>query len=363
MELTKASNQWASRPADERFASIEALHGHCAAAKAVGRAAKVTTRALRAIPEGNAIRLGNTTKPDATPAALTHWSFDQLSKVAGAPAGYLRSLPAPLAAECINTGIQQRGELGHESSLLVRNPIVDGNPYTVDAVLSTSYTRIWNADVTSRLVRLADQGPWQAAPAAFDGSRGLYAGDRDMFAFLVDNERRIFERDPGGGLARGFFVWNSEVGAASFGMLTFLYEYVCGNHIVWGATGVKELRLRHVGNVDERAWGALAGELRRYAESSASEDEAKITSARRFTLGGTKDEVLDMVFKLRVPELTKAITVKAFDRAEERADRYGDPKSAWGFANGLTEISQECANAGDRVGLDRAAGKVLELAF
>ncbi len=363
MELTKASQQWATRPADERFSTLEALHGHTSAMKAVGRDSKVTTRMLQAIPDGSAIRLGNSTKPNAKPATLTNWSFDQLSKVAGAPAGYLRSLPAPLAAECINTGIMRHGEVGHESSLLVRHPLTEDAPYSVDAVLSTSYTRIWNADVTSRLVRLSEQGPWQPAPAAFDGSRGLYAGDRDMFAFLVDNERRIFEKDPGGGLARGFFVWNSEVGAASFGMLTFLYEYVCGNHIVWGAKGVKELRLRHVGDVDHRAWGALAGELRRYADSSATEDEAKITSARTFQLGGTKDEVLDMIFKLRVPELTKAITVKAFDRAEERVDRYGSPRSAWGFANGLTELSQELPNAGDRVALDRAAGKVLELAF
>lgn len=362
MYLTKASEQWMTRPADERFSSLEALHGACSADKAVSREAKVITRALRAVADGSEIKIGNTNKSSATPMNLTHWSFDQLSKVAGAPAGYLRGLPTQLAAECINVGISQ-SELAHESAVLVRAPLSENENHEVGAILSTSYTRIWNADVIQRLVRLSEQGTWQPAPAAFDGSRGLYAGDRDMFAFLVDSERRIFEKDPNGGLSRGFFVWNSQVGAASFGMLTFLYEYVCGNHIVWGAKGVKELRLRHVGNVDHRAWGALAGELRRYAESSASDDEARIERTRSFQLGGTKDEVLDMVFKLRIPELTKAITVKAYDKAEERVDRYGSPRTAWGFANGLTELSQECKNAGDRVSMDRAAGKVLELAF
>jgi len=87
--------------------------------------------------------------------------------------------------------------------------------------------RIWNSEITSRLCDLEARGPWQPAPAAFDGSRGLYMGDRDLFAFMVDSGRRIFEKLPGGGLSRGFFVWNSEVGAASFGIQTFFYEYVC----------------------------------------------------------------------------------------------------------------------------------------
>jgi excisionase family DNA binding protein len=43
---------------------------------------------------------------------------------------------------------------------------------------------------------------------------------------IADSNRRIFETLPGGGLSRGFFVWNSEVGAASFGIQTFFYEYV-----------------------------------------------------------------------------------------------------------------------------------------
>ena len=44
----------------------------------------------------------------------------------------------------------------------------------------------------------------------------LYASDRDMFVFLADEENRI--EIPGrragrsGSFARGFFVWNSEVG-------------------------------------------------------------------------------------------------------------------------------------------------------
>ncbi len=36
----------------------------------------------------------------------TNWSFGQLSQLSGAPAGYLKDLPAPLAADCIQWGLR-----------------------------------------------------------------------------------------------------------------------------------------------------------------------------------------------------------------------------------------------------------------
>ena len=40
-----------------------------------------------------------------------------------------------------------------------------------------------------------------------------------------------------------------------------------------------------------------------------------------------------------------------------------DPRTAWGMAQGATRLSQQEINADHRVALDRAAGKVLEVAF
>jgi hypothetical protein len=184
-----------------------------------------------------------------------------------------------------------------------------------------------------------------------------------MFAFLVDNDRRIFETLPGGGLSRGFFVWNSEVGAAAFGICTFLYEYVCGNHRVWGARDVSEVRIRHTGDADDRAFAGLTAELRKYADASASQDEARITAARSFKLGTDKNAVLDAVFALKIAGLGRKVAESAYTLAEARTDWYGDPRTAWGFTGGLTELSRDLPNADARVALDRAAGKVLVEAF
>lgn len=360
--LMQASNEWSKRPADERFASLEALHAATTHHKEVSAQARnIKLASLRVEVDGWA------NDPNAKPqligesgkrADFTHYSFGQLCRTVGAPAAYLRELPAQLAADNLNVGIQ-RAEETPRNLLFAQNGAL-----RLRAMTSDSYTRIWNADVTARLLRLTEQQPeWQPAPAAFDGSRGLYASDADMFAFLVDNERRIFESLPGGGLGRGFFVSNSEVGAASFAVTTFFYEYICGNHRVWGAKGVSELRIRHVGNADARAFGSLAVELRKYADASASADEAKISAARTHVLGASKDDVLDAVFGLRIPNITRGVIAASYDKAVEREDWYGAPNTVWGLTGGMTEIARDLPVAADRVELDRAAGRLMEVAF
>lgn len=357
--MSKASTQWATRPKDERFTSLEDLNKAAEGFAVRARKAVVPTKDLHPVVVDNqSIALNGRS---GVVAPLTHWAFGQLSRIADAPADYLRSLPAPLAVKCLEEGIATP-KTDHDENTLV---LIDQNGSTViRALTSTGYERVMNVDITSRLVRLQQENPvWSPAPAAYDGARGLYLGDRDMFAFLVDNERRIFEANQDGGLSRGFFVWNSEVGAGSFGICTFLYSYVCGNHIVWGATGVKELRLRHVGRIDEKMGPAFVATLREYAETSAALEESMIRRAMEYKIGENKDEVLDKVFGLRVPTLTKKALAASYAIAEQFSERYGDPRTAWAVANGITQYSQSKDNANSRVDLDRAAGKVLDMAF
>lgn len=356
--LTRASNQWATRPKDERFASLEDLHASAVASRERARKASIATQDLHASVIDQSVVLNG--KSGLT-APLTHWAFGQLARIANAPADYLRKLTPALAASCVNEGIAKPGDQNHDPNTLV---LFDQNGSTqVRALTSTSYARIFDVDITSRLMRLAEQKPeWQPAPAAFDGSRGLYRGDRDMFAFLVDNDRRIFEKK-NGGLSRGFFVWNSEVGAEAFGIMTFLYEYVCGNHMIWGAQAVKELRLRHVGNVGEKADAAFDATIIQYAESSFQREEELITRAQSYKIADTKDDLLDKVFGLRIPVLSRKVIESAYALADQFSEWYGDPRTAWGMANGITQFSQSKSYANQRVDLDRAAGKVLDLAF
>ena len=52
--------------------------------------------------------------PSGRPAALTHWSFEQLATIAGAPPKYLRTLPASIASAAINHGLRRQRREQHQ---------------------------------------------------------------------------------------------------------------------------------------------------------------------------------------------------------------------------------------------------------
>ena len=363
--LMQASRQWSSRPADQRFTSLTDLHAAVVHHREVAAEQKgVALRNLRVTTEqdGSGIVhpvLGTNTT-DKT-AKFTHFSFGQLARRVGAPASYLRNLSAGLASANLNEGIRKgvADDASDNTMLFAQN-----GELVLRAITSDKYTRIWNSDVTSRLIKLTEDAPeWQPAPAAFDGSRGLYASEKDIFAFMVDDDRRIFETLPGGGLSRGFFISNSEVGDASFSLTTFLYQYVCGNHMVWGAQGVKNIRIPHIGDADTRAFRNITVELRKYANESAAADEAKIEKMTRYAFKGTKDEVLDTIFKQIGQAIPKGTIGDAIAIGDKSEDRYGTPRTVFSIVSGLTEIARDKVNADERVKLEKAAGKVAQIAF
>lgn len=361
--LMRANWEWSSRAADERFSSIEDMHKKALQMRHQARTADAQVRDLRVVAEDDDLRLVGET---GTRADLTHWSLGQLAGIARAPASYIRTLPPQVAADCLNHGLRLAAEAedgeSDEDARRVRLLLDKNGHLRLRAINSEQYARIWNVDVLARIIELKTLGPWQEAPAAFDESRGQYMSDRDMFSFFVDSDRRIFET-ANGGLSRGFFVWNSEVGAASFGVMTFLYEFVCGNHRVWGASNVQELRLRHVGEAGSQWIGEMQARLTEYADASAEEDETKIKAAREFSLGLDRDEVVDAVFKVLAGKVSRRTIIKAHDLAEEHSEWYGDPRSAWGMSGGLTEIARDLPNADERVALDRASTRVTKMAF
>ena len=119
-----------------------------------------------------------------------------------------------------------------------------------------------------------------------------------MFYFGVAPDRIISDGN-GGSLMRGIFVRNSEVGDAALSVTFFLMQAVCGNHIVWNATGVHEIRVRHIGEgTMARAFRGFEAELRRYHDA-APEEESRIVAARNLVLGNSKDEVLDAISEIR----------------------------------------------------------------
>lgn len=118
----------------------------------------------------------------------------------------------------------------------------------VRSLHGAAYTRLWNADVLDAVREAAPE--FVRPQTASGGGTGLYAGEPDMFAFLIDPGCWV-EISSGEAFAPGFFVWNSEVGKRSIGVQTFWCQSICANHIVWGATEVEEFTRKHTANVKD----------------------------------------------------------------------------------------------------------------
>ncbi len=368
--LMKASNQWATRPADERFDSLESLRDFTHAVRGRSATAKVDTAKLRVEADGSEIVVVG---PSGKAATCTHSGFQGLATRAHAPAKYLRTLKPETAAQCLREGLEAHDD-GSESQLLLTKPN-GGDRFALRGVAGRAYKRIWNAEVADWALDLKDRQPTWQFPEPFrtaSGETGIaswgqadgqqvptaYASDVDVFLFLCDYERSIDLGDKGQ-LARGFFIENPEIPGKTFKGTFFLFDSVCCNLIVWGVEELQEVSVKHVGQARRKAFEELAAQVRRYADESTEQQEQTIRQAMELQLGKDEDAVVKRLNS--IDGLTRPTLREAFAIADGTA-RYGDPTTVWGMVNGLTEVSQRTVYADQRATIDRAAGKVLQLA-
>ena len=100
-------------------------------------------------------------------ATLTHWSFGQLATIAAAPPQYLRSLPAAIASDAINYGLQRVSRDEHQ--LFAE----DTAPWTVHAITSPRYARVHHDELASRVLDLMAAHPAWHLPLGYkDGDYG-----------------------------------------------------------------------------------------------------------------------------------------------------------------------------------------------
>ena len=169
--IGRVSSEWFSRPADERYLSLDEL-----ARSVRERAGRSRTRvvesalihveASRTDPERLSLILPGS---DAS-VAPTHWSFGQLASQVGAPAAYLRQLPAALAG--INL---QYGLTSHRAEQIKTLETDDGR-IELRAVTGPDYGRIYDYELVEAVQRIAGNGTgdtrWKV-PGVLDWSAGM----------------------------------------------------------------------------------------------------------------------------------------------------------------------------------------------
>jgi hypothetical protein len=320
--LKRASDQLFERSPDERFGNLAELREHCSREKRFSTDHWQPPQTLRPQASGGEMTVsleGNDVH------RLSDWSFSQLCRLAGVSKETINRLTPETASRALRETLP--------SSDKPLQLLATGK--SIRSLHGVSYTRLWNDD-------------------GMNGTTGLYCGEQDLFAFLIDPTGWI--EIEGEAFAPGFFVWNSEVGRRSLGIQTFWFQAVCQNHIVWDAVEVVEFTRKHTAKV-----GDGLSEIRRLIERLvAKRDERRdgfvkvVSTAMKQSLGSDADDVLKTLASEGIP---RGLAAKATQLAQQ-SGRF----SIFSLVDALTRLAQEVRYAGDRVEIDAKAATLLALA-
>ncbi|MEO0943211.1 MAG: DUF932 domain-containing protein [Pseudomonadota bacterium] len=375
------ASQWAARPADQRFLSLSDMHAK-RLADAQGRqsvtidATKVEVIAPepRSLADTHRLAVG---LPDGTVTAPTNWAFNQLAQRVKAPAAYLRRLPSQIVADNLNWGL--RRERGEEGGLGAYHDNASGGQ--LHALTGAKYGRIFDHEVIAAVQQVAGNGTGDArwkVPGVMDWSTMVYdpdvpvsehtttlfASDRDMFVFLVDDKNPIEVgkvRNPKTGalepdvMFRGFYVTNSEVGNSSLKLAAFYLRGVCCNRILWGVEQFQEVTMRHSSRAPSRFVHETTPALRNFAEGSAQTLIEGVQAAKAAKLASDDDDALAF---LRGRGFSKAKAAQIFERVE--IEEGTKPRTVWDFAQGITAAARAEINTDTRFAMEGEARKILD---
>ena len=337
--LTHAHQELFRRTPDERFRSLGALLEHCENRRndSVERWELPQAMQPASATDDLQLRIG-----DDGAYLMNDWSFGQLCKLAGVKKSTVNRLSSDTAKRVFYETLP-RGE--KPLQLFTENN-------RVRSIHAASYTRLCNAELLSIAEEVA--GDFQPAQEASSGGTGLYCGEQDMFAFLIDPTG--WTEIEGQAFAPGFFLYNSEVGRRPLGIQTFWFQAVCANHIVWDAVDVVDFSRKHTTNVHE-----ALGEIRRILERLVAKRNERrdgfvrvIRRAMHTKLGDVAEDVANELVNIGI---NKALAHEAL----ETAARQG-AFTIFALVGALTQLAGKVQYAGDRTEADARAASLLALA-
>ncbi len=375
----RVSSQWFSRPDDEKFLDLNTLYDYTKKSadnsfSSIVDVSEVQVTAEQSDPDklelivpienGEVI----TTQPN-------HYSFGQLCSLAQTPASYLRKLPAALAGINLQYGIQN---LRTEK---VKTYITKNGHTELRAATVADYGRIFDYEVVQAVQNIAGNGigdthwkvpgvlNWQDGTYNPDAaitkeSTTLFASDRDIFLFLVDDKHPISigtYTDPRTGkveddlLFRGFYVWNSEVGNRSFGISCFYLRGVCQNRNLWGVEGYQEIRFPHSKNAPRRFVQEAKRALESFADSNTTALLNGINAAKTTIVAKDEDDREKFLKKQGFSGHEVSTIINTVIKEEGH-----EPKSVWDFVNGITAYARTKGHQDARLEVERRAGRILD---
>lgn len=362
------SSQWHKRPADQRFLSLDDLFAKTQNRAAHSHAEIIDSKAVKVVarredPEKLQLEL-----PSGVVANPSHWSFGQLCTLVKAPAGYLRTLPGPIAGANLQWGL-----VDHRAEQL-KTYTTDEGDFELRAVTGPDYGRIFDHEVVGAVMKIAAEGQWKIpgklnwangtydpfAPVTLD-STTLYGSDRDVFIFMVDDLHpieigKLKNGDPDL-VFRGFYAWNSEVGSASAGIASMYLRGACENRNLWGVEGFQEITIRHSKSGPARFANEAIPALQTYAMGNPTRLIAGVQSAKEAIVAKTDEERLDFLTDRNFSRKQAGMIIDMVLQEE------GHPaESIFDFVQGMTAFARDIPNQDERVAVERAAGRLFKKA-
>jgi len=365
----RVSSQWFNRPDDQRFLNLDDLAAHVKAR---------SDNSVQTIVDVNHIRVhASMNNPEKLSLEYhgmevepTHWAFGQLASLAGAPAGYLRKLPSTVAGINLQYGLQ---------NLRTENAKLYYNEDQLLAATGTEYGRVHDYELVEAVQRIAGNGVgdtrWKV-PGVIDWNTSmynpfvnptkdtttLYASDRDVFMFLVDDTHpieigKLKNGDPDL-MFRGFYVWNSEVGSKTLGISTFMLRGVCANRNIWGQQDKQSMTIRHSKNAPQRFASEVGPALIEYSNQSTLGVISDINKAKSTIVATNDDERFQWLGK---QGFNAKQAKKIIDTVIQEEDT--KPRSIWDFVQGVTAVARNIKHTDDRLDMEKLGGKLMDKAI
>lgn len=371
------SSQWFKRPADERFLDLASLQASVKArAEATTQTITHTKQIEFVAPEPEKIEDTHVLKVATAEGEVepTHWSFGQLAGLAGAPAAYLRKLPSQIVRDNLNYGMRY---LRTNEQVKLYSRFGDDGPLDLRAATGPDYGRIFDHEVVEAVRQVAGNGTgdtrwkipgvmdWRTmiydpnVPPSADTTT-LYASDRDVFLFLVDDRNPIVVGKARDGqddiMFRGFYVSNSEVGSGALRLAVFYLRALCCNRIMWGVEGFEEMSMRHSKNAPARFIAEARPALAALTERSEIKLRDAVERAKAAKLVEDDDDAVAWLRKRA--NMNEGQAKKVLDIFEK--EEGGKARTAWDFAQGITALARSNEHQDNRVALERVAGRILD---
>lgn len=285
-----------------------------------------------------------------TALPLTNYSMTQCAGMAKIQTHVLERLHRrnrdDLVVDNLNTLFPN--DRAKDKFILVRDTYNDDGTISsvARAVNGGAYSRLWDFEVFTEMQDfLIPRGfTPDLPPLHSDAMRsglmhnlntGLFRGDQCSFGFFFVKGDMEGDTSMLGGLKPGMMVWNSEVGARSFGYHTFYYHEKSGSIIIWTPARHGRKRFVHRGNIKKafREYIMTLEDVADNFQERFTTDIANFETAANTPYANDEDAAVQKLNKdLKMSACNARAAINATRLPQ---NRFGVPLSIWNVALGI----------------------------